>query len=299
MIAAATTPTRQTAGWHEDLYAGAPGIALLHIEQAHAGVGSWDAAHAWAVTMVAQPVTGDPNIAGLHRGAPAVAFALHAAGQLGYSPVLSVLDGHITDLVHHRLRLAQQRIDTGRLPALREYDLISGLTGVGAYLLHRGNTDLLKPVLAYLVRLTEPVPIDGSTVPGWWTANAPNDRPAQQWPGGHANLGMAHGIAVISGVKTILACECRFRQLRHVRHDQAGPTRASLPTSSTTDGETVVARWVRWLARQGLGGSMFPPVHQDRFGWVLSGPQRQAARVLGRRPATATPIRSVAYSMSL
>ena len=48
---------------------------------------------------------------------------------------------------------------------------------------------LLREVLAYLVRLTEP--FDG--LPGWWCANGPNrDRPAPA--GGHSNHGIAHGI---------------------------------------------------------------------------------------------------------
>jgi hypothetical protein len=44
-------------------------------------------------------------------------------------------------------------------------------------------------VLAYLVRLTEP--LDG--LPGWWTLSSPG-RTATFPPGGHSNHGMAHGI---------------------------------------------------------------------------------------------------------
>src|SRR5439155_18120829 len=94
------------------------------------------------------------------------------------------------------LRQAHDRMDAGQLPALREYDLIRGLTGIGAYLLHRhSGDDLLRDVLSYLVRLTKPLTVDGDRLPGWWTGNAPNDQPSAQWPGGHGNLGMAHGIA--------------------------------------------------------------------------------------------------------
>src|SRR5439155_8752570 len=54
----------------------------------------------------------------------------------------------------------------------------------------------LGEVLSYLVRLTQPVTIDDDTVlPGWWTGNAPNDEPSPDWPGGHGNLGIAHGVA--------------------------------------------------------------------------------------------------------
>ncbi len=51
-------------------------------------------------------------------------------------------------------------------------------------------------MLLYLVRLTEPFKAgDGEVRPGWWSPNAPNDRPSERWPNGHGNLGMAHGIA--------------------------------------------------------------------------------------------------------
>src|SRR5262249_29375886 len=139
----------------------------------------------------------------------AVAFTLHASSLPGYQHALAVLDEHIATLTRHRLNRARDRIDAGMLPALREYDLIRGLTGIGAYLLHRHqpgpgaplgpartSSSLLGEVLAYLVRLTQPVTIeDGTVLPGWWTGNAPNDEPSRDWPGGHGNLGIAHGIA--------------------------------------------------------------------------------------------------------
>jgi lantibiotic biosynthesis protein len=195
-------------GWDQDLYAGAAGIALSHIEYAHAGLESWRTAHEWAAVTVRGPVTADPA-SGLHRGAPAVAFTLHASGLPGYAQGLGVLDEHIASLTGHRLRRARERIDAGLLPALREYDLIRGLTGIGAYLLYRRqpppgtpsgpartSSSLLAEVLAYLVRLTRPVAVaDDTVLPGWWTGNAPNDEPSPEWPGGHANLGIAHGIA--------------------------------------------------------------------------------------------------------
>jgi len=189
-------PLQPAPGWDQALYAGGAGIALAHIEYAHAGVGDWDTAHRWAAATVRGPVTAYPDACGLDRGAPAVAFTLHAADRPGYAPALAVLDEHVSDLTRYRLRRARDRIDARLLPALREYDLIRGLTGIGAYLLHRHRSGLLREVLAYLVRLTEPITIqDAVVVPGWWSGNAPNDQPSPAWPGGHGNLGMAHGIA--------------------------------------------------------------------------------------------------------
>ncbi|MGH4006742.1 MAG: lanthionine synthetase LanC family protein, partial [Pseudonocardiaceae bacterium] len=156
-------------------------------------------AHAWASATTRTPVTAHPDACGLFRGAPAVAFALHAAGQPSYATALNTLDSHISALTRRRLERAHERIDRGRVPTLREFDLISGLTGIGVYLLHRhGRGDVLRDVLTYLVRLAEPLETEsGETLPGWWCGEGPGNHPAHRWPGGHGNLGLAHGIAVI------------------------------------------------------------------------------------------------------
>lgn len=183
-------------GWGQSLSAGAAGIALLHAEYAHAGLGRWDTVHQWAAAMTRSPVAAHPDACGLFRGAPAVAFTIHAANHPAYAKALARLDGHIATLTRHRLETAHRRIDAGQLPELCEFDLISGLTGIGAYLLHRhGGGDLLDGVLSYLVRLTKPLVIDGEELPGWWTDNGPNGKPSPSWPGGHGNLGLAHGIS--------------------------------------------------------------------------------------------------------
>lgn len=180
---------------HDDLATGAAGIALLHLERARAG-GDWTTAHQWVSTATRHPVTAHPDHAGLYRGAPAVAFTLQTAGLPGYEPALEILDRHVTELTRQRLRRAHQRIERGALPALREFDLINGLTGLGAYLLRRGrHAELLAQVLTYLVRLAEPIETDGGTVPGWWCPDHPSGQPTAPWTAGHGNLGIAHGIA--------------------------------------------------------------------------------------------------------
>lgn len=197
-----------TPGWGQSLGSGAAGIALLPIHRARAGTGRWSTVQRWAAAMTREPVNANPH-ASLYQGAPAVAYALHAAGQPAYAPALDALDTHITTITRHRLARAHQRIARGQLPALREFDLISGLTGLGVYLLHRhGGGSLLTSVLSYLVRLTEPLTMDGEEVPGWWTRNGPDDQPSPHWPHGHGNLGMAHGIA---GPLALLSAAMRRR----------------------------------------------------------------------------------------
>lgn len=181
--------------WEQSLYSGAPGIALLHIANAREGRAGWDIVHEWITAMVRHEVNADPDASGLFEGAPAVAFALHFANRPSYAPALVTLDEHITDVTRHRLKAAHARIDRGALPRLREFDVISGLTGLGIYCLSRTSRHPLLPkILSYLVRLTEPVRADGELLPGWWSSDGPELRPSRAWPGGHGNFGLAHGI---------------------------------------------------------------------------------------------------------
>jgi hypothetical protein len=50
-------------------------------------------------------------------------------------------------------------------------------------------------VLGYLVALTHPLADGHGPVPGWWSPTAPTGRPDPDYPHGHANLGLAHGIS--------------------------------------------------------------------------------------------------------
>jgi hypothetical protein len=53
-------------------------VALLHVERAATGLGDWDTAHTRLATAAASPISTGPQ-ATLLFGAPALAFALHAA----------------------------------------------------------------------------------------------------------------------------------------------------------------------------------------------------------------------------
>ncbi|MFJ8806079.1 lanthionine synthetase C family protein [Streptomyces sp. NPDC102490] len=181
---------------HDDLGGGLAGNALYEMVVAREQ-GDWRAAHAAAKAISSRPVAAHPAQANLYRGAPAVAYVLHIAGNSAYARSLAQLDAETVAIVSDRLDAAHRRMDNGRPPRLREYDLISGLTGLGAYLLHRGRDNVLNHVLRYLVRLlTGPLTIDGHRVPGWWAATDPRDAVGTgRFAHGHANFGIAHGVA--------------------------------------------------------------------------------------------------------
>jgi hypothetical protein len=139
---------------------------------------------------------------------PALAFVTHAAAgnTRRYQRALTRLDTATEEVTRARLAAAHARIDNGDRPAVAEFDLIRGLTGLGAYhLCQAPHAEVTAAVLAYLVRLTEPLPgHDG--LPGWWTEHGPTGQPPPDYPGGHGNFGMAHGI---TGPLALLALTLR------------------------------------------------------------------------------------------
>lgn len=196
LTAQLATPTydpHDQSGREQSLAHGAVGVALLHIERALAGAGSWATAHAWVTAATARGISAADDT-GLYLGAPAISFVLHAAEadeKYRYRHALSTVDPHVVKLAHCRVDAATARAARGKTAAFAEYDLFSGLTGIGQHLLHHApGDDALGRVLRYLVRLTEPRP-DG--LPGWWVSHDPDN--TVPTPGGHANLGVAHGIS--------------------------------------------------------------------------------------------------------
>ncbi len=233
----AATPLTGGRAWPQSLAGGAAGIALLHIERAHAGRGDWTTAHTWLSAAAAGELTAAAN-AGLFFGAPALAFVTHvAAGSTGkYRRTLNDLDHAVVAMTRARLTAAHARIERGHRPAMKEFDLIRGLAGLGVYHLRRHpDHQITSDLLLYLVRLTDPLPAGGD-LPPWWTDVAPNGEPSPQYPHGHGNFGLAHGIgavlallslALIRGLSIVGADEAVARicawtdQWR--QHDHAAP----------------------------------------------------------------------------
>lgn len=195
-------------GWAQSLAQGAVGLALLHIERARAGLGDWDTAHTWLSTATGENISAGAN-ASLFYGAPAVAFAMDLASECTgrYQRALATLDASVAVLTRQRLAQAHARIDRSERPDLGEFDLVYGLTGLGAYHLRRDpRGDLTRDVLSYLVRLTEPLADDPDGLPGWWTDLDPSFGHSSEFDAGHGNLGMAHGI---TGPLALLALALR------------------------------------------------------------------------------------------
>jgi hypothetical protein len=182
-----------TAG--QSLAEGAAGVALLHLE-----TGNWPAA-CEALRQATADGVSIADGASLFYGAPALAFVLAATDHPGLAQAKAITAEGTATVTRQRLDAAHRRIDRNEQPHFAEYDLIRGLTGLGVVLRRLGDHDLLRQVLNYLVRLTEPQ----GTLPGWWCRNGPErNQPAPA--GGHANFGMAHGI---TGPLALLALTLR------------------------------------------------------------------------------------------
>jgi lantibiotic biosynthesis protein len=191
--------------WPQSLAGGAAGIALLHVERARSGHGDWATARAWLAEAASGSITAASN-ARLFFGAPALAFLFRIAAESTghYRGTLAALDDATGSITRAALAAAHARIDRRERPELREFDLIRGLAGLGAYHLaaHPGH-EMTRDVLACLARLTEPLPRADDGLPPWWTSASPSGEPSPDFPGGHGNFGMSHGISAVLAVLSL------------------------------------------------------------------------------------------------
>ncbi|WP_157996853.1 lanthionine synthetase C family protein [Streptomyces otsuchiensis] len=252
-----------------DLGRGLAGTVLYQATLAQDS-GHWDTAHTAARALARQPAAGHPVGTSLYRGAPAVAYVLQTAGHPAYRSALDHLDTMLITLVRARLADARRRFDAGSPPRMQEYDLISGLTGLGALLMRRGTqAELFDDVLRYLVRLLQqPLTVYGEKVPGWWTSVGPSGRPDAAWPAGHGNFGMAHGVAgpvallalarraghTVAGHHEALIQGCRLLEQRARHIANGGP---AWPETVTLDA---------WIGRSPAGE------HPGRPSWCYGTP---------------------------
>jgi hypothetical protein len=261
-----STPLLRDQAWQQSLSHGAAGVALLHAERARAGLDDWGPAHRWLQAAASADLIADHQ-AGLYFGAPAVAFALAAAPPRTYVRARAALDTAVNNLTRRRLREAHARIDRGELPYATEYDLISGLTGIGAHLLRRDpHGELLPSVLRYLARLTHSINIAGELLPGWWT-RPDSKTPLSAHPEGHANLGMAHGI---TGPLALLALALR-RGIAVDGHS-AAINRICAWLDSWRQSTDAGPWWPQWITHRELRRGHLAQPRRGRPSWCYGTP---------------------------
>ncbi|MGW2859588.1 lanthionine synthetase C family protein [Streptomyces sp. SDr-06] len=226
----------------DSLAFGHPGIALLFTTLAAGGDTEARAvAHAHLAAAI-RPV-GGLRASGLYGGAAAVAFAArHAAtGPDAYRSLLDALTPRVAGAALLRARALRARRAAGTGAPSHLYDTVSGLSGLARLLLALDpHGPAVRECLEALVDLAEPAVTAHGTLPGWWTADAPGPRgPSPDYPKGHLNLGLAHGIP---GPLALLA----------VAHEQGVRVRGQ---------EEAIGRVAGWLirqAREGAQGTYWP-----------------------------------------
>lgn len=282
----AVPTTTEHAEKAQSLARGAAGVALWHIERAHHNAtGARERVHAWVQAAVAKPIS-NAEAAGLYAGLPAITFLLHTAESVipAYRRVIKQFDTHLIRLVHRRVEAAMARIDRGALPAFAEYDLLHGLTGIGQLLLcFAPGNDAFARVLRYLVRLTQPLRVDGESVPGWWVGHDPD--PLLPTPGGHINLGLAHGI---TGPLALLAAAMR-RGITVEGHREAIDTITAHLDRWRRD-TAVGSWWPYWVNRDDHARGHIGQRHPGRPSWCYGTPGIARAQQLAAL-ATADSIR--------
>lgn len=190
--------------WRQSLAYGVPGIVLLHAEAAAMGLRPWGRVSVW-LKSAGPKLSGGEGV-GAYYGAPAVAHAMTGVASVmpgSYREAMRLLDNRIAALAVRRINDAIRRLRARKLPELAEFDTVRGLAGLGRHLLRRQPAgDAINEVLSYLVWLTAPLEDEQGSVPGWWTPTGPAGRLDGRFPGGHGNVGMAHGIG---GVLALLS----------------------------------------------------------------------------------------------
>jgi lantibiotic biosynthesis protein len=271
-VAAAARQTAHPASVHWRDHAvgqGHAGLAMLFgaLDQ-HAPGQGWDRTAHQHLTLAARAAETLPR-------PPAGLFA----GLAGLGLVAVSLSGDGTR--YRRLLAAVDQALVARIPALtaaaarppgglavRELDLISGLSGVGAYLLLRpeapGVAGALRAVLGSLVTLTG----SDRSGPRWRTPPdrlSPEER--SRYPDGYLNCGLAHGIP---GPLAVLSLALRDGVDLPGLRDAVARTAAWLAAHGTDDPSG--PSWPNAIPLPGPSGATAPvPAGRARAAWCYGG----------------------------
>ncbi|GAB7048479.1 lanthionine synthetase C family protein [Catenuloplanes indicus] len=278
------------AAIRQSLADGPAGLALLQLVRAHAGTGTWADARAGVHAVATGPVDAGPH-ASLYYGAPAIGLLLHCAAQADdrYRPAAMNLDPYLLRLTRARLTTARARIAYSTAATHREYDLFHGLTGIGALLLHRApGSDEFTDLLRYLTQMILPRARAQDPLPGWWVTHDPD--PTLPTPGGHANLGMAHGAA---GILALLALAMHHGHLVDGHAEAINDLTSWFARWQQTD-TNGATWWPQWLTLDELHTGRISAVAPGRPSWCYGTPGIARALQLAAITTRNRALRSIA-----
>jgi hypothetical protein len=153
----------------------------------------WDrVAHEWIERASRGAESAERLPGGLFEGLSGLAFTVDFLSRGGrrYRTLLAHFHECVVNDVHMQCNALDHELAGGGASFLA-WDVIAGLTGMGAYLLRRGDHGNLVPVIERLVALTR----DTQALPRWHTSVASSSQwMMEAYPEGHLNCGLAHGI---------------------------------------------------------------------------------------------------------
>lgn len=208
--AAKAAAARQTAypdSIHWQGYSIAQGFSGLAIASAYFGAyfpnDDWEnIGHRYLLQAVRSWEESRGRPLGLFAGLSGVAFAADSLSKGGtrYGKLLAKIDNHLSPGVAAECDKLRQQ---GPGCSVSQFDVISGLAGIGVYLMNRRqNADLvaaLESVLKTFVHLSG----EAAGRPRWHSPPALLDKNMlERFPAGNINLGLAHGI---SGPLTLMS----------------------------------------------------------------------------------------------
>lgn len=168
----------------------------------------WDAAaHAYVLKIKEVIELKGFHSLSLYGGLTGVCFSIQQASRNGtrYQKLLSSLNQLLfTQLEKTYLLPIRENLETGRSSSPSLYDLIQGIVGIGLYGLKNLTPEFLPVVeemVRLTVRLTEPIKIENTWVPGWHFSREHQflEQEKQAFPKGNFNLGLAHGVPGLMG----------------------------------------------------------------------------------------------------
>jgi len=199
IAANAQTAFPQTVHWAPYSVAqGYSGLALLcsYLDACFPGE-SWDLKGKHDLENAARGAECIPNLSiGIFSGLSGVAFAAWQLSREGtrYKKLLTELDSAI---VPQAMTLAYRIQSNGSAANVGDFDAISGLSGVGAYLLCRRDQPGVREGLFVIAAALAHLLADGSDgLPRWYTPPEQlyDDRMREIYPFGNLNCGLAHGV---------------------------------------------------------------------------------------------------------
>jgi len=153
---------------------------------------------------------------GLFSGLSGLAFAAWGLSRGGsrYRRLLASLDRAI---IPQALELAATLRAQRDGVSIGDFDVISGLSGVGAYLLCRRSEASVASALAMVTEALAELVSEGQVLPRWHTPNRLlwDDDLVRTYPNGNLNCGLAHGLpGIVAFLAVALKLGCEVPGLR-------------------------------------------------------------------------------------